>query len=379
MLRQIIIKDLTLREGLQIPGVRVSFSDKIKILRLLDKIHIPEIEIGIPEGIQMNASIADYIYRNRLSLKTSALVPAYIPNWKTQIDRAVKYHFHKIDITIPVSNILLSDYSLYKIKKREILARLREPIEYAKSCKLEVGIGLIDASRTEINFLSYLCRKLDSLKISRVIIYDTVGVALPSLIHDLISRLRRASSTPLFVHCHNDYGLAVANSLSAIMAGAKGVEVSINGLGGRSGNAALEEVVLVLEKLYKIKTGVKLSLIQQISDLVEKTTGIRSSLLKPIIGKFSFTHSPVMHIRCVAAGNRDSFEPFKPEIIGNQRRYAFSLSIDYKKALEPFLEKLGIQLSEKESDKILKTLKQKKFSSGLTEKEIINIIKRLTR
>lgn len=377
MSKRIIIKDSTLREGLQVPGVKVALSDKIKILRLLDKARIPEVEIGIPEGIRASSGVADYAYKNRLSLKTSALVPAYIANWKQQVDNALKHHFHKIDITMPVSDILLGDYSLYRIKKGELLIRLKECIRYAKSRKIEVGAGLIDATRADVKFLSYLCRKISGLKVKRIIIYDTAGVSLPQQMHKLISCLRESSSVPLFVHCHNDYGMAVANTVAAVIAGAEGAEVAVNGIGGRSGNAALEEVVLALEKLCRIKTGVKLSLMQLISDSVEKITRIKRSPIKPITGKFSFTHTPVMHIRCVAGGRPAAFEPFFPELVGNKRKYAFSLPLDYNKAIEPFIKKLGVRLCDDKKKQILRAIKQKSFSCGLTEKEIVNIIKKL--
>ncbi len=375
---KIIIRDSTLREGLQIPGVRISFEDKIRLVHLMDKIGIPEIEIGIPEGIDASIDIAEYIYKNKFSLKTTALVPCYTAGWRQQLDSAARHHFYHVDIITPTSNFLLRDYELYKIKKLQISSKIKECIVYAKNLGLDVGVGFIDATRSDIDFLLRLTKEASNAGSSRLIIYDTVGISLPHLIVNLVSQIRKTTDMAIFMHCHNDYGLATANSLAGFGAGANGIDVSVNGLGGRSGNAALEEVVLALENLYGVNTGINLSLIKKLSILTERITGIKCFPLKPIVGDYSFVHIPLMHIRCVARGHTDTFEPFDPQQVGNERRYAFSLPLDYKRAIEPFLEKLDIHPSEKKISRILRILKQKKFSCGLTKNQITNIIKKLT-
>lgn len=376
---KVIIRDSTLREGLQIPGVSISFKDKIRLIRLMDKMCIPEVEIGIPEGLDASINIAEYIYKNKFSLKTTALVPCYTQGWRQQLDNAARHHFYHVDIITPTSGFLLRDYELYKIKKSQISNHITECIVYAKNLGLDAGVGFIDATRTDTNLLLRLSKEASKAGASRVIVYDTVGISLPHFTFNLISQIRKATDMAIFMHCHNDYGLATANSLAGFSAGAKGIDVSINGLGGRSGNAALEEVVLALENLYRVNTGINLLSIKKLSSLTERITGIKCFPLKPIVGDYSFVHIPLMHIRCMAKGNTDTFEPFDPGQVGNERRYAFFLPLDYKKAIEPFLEKLGIQPSEGKINKILKTLKQKRFAYGLTEKQIINIIRKLVR
>lgn len=374
---KIIIRDSTLREGLQIPGVSISFKDKIRLIHLMDKMCIPEIEIGIPEGIDASINIAEYIYKNKFSLKTTALVPSYTAGWRQQLDSAARHHFYHVDIITPTSDFLLKDYELYKTRKSRIWPHIKKCIVYAKNLDLDVGVGFIDATRSDTDFLLRLTKEVSKSGASRAIIYDTVGVSLPHLIFNLISQIRKATDMAIFMHCHNDYGLATANSLAGFRAGASGIDVSVNGLGGRSGNAALEEVVLALENLNRVNTGINLSLIKKLSTLTERITGIKCFPLKPIVGDYSFVHIPLMHIRCVAKGDTDTFEPFDPRQVGNERRYVFSLPLDYKRAIEPFLEKLDIHPSEKKISRILKTLKQKKFSCGLTENEIMNIIRKL--
>lgn len=375
---KIIIRDSTLREGLQIPGVSISFKDKIRLIQLMDKMCIPEVEIGIPEGLDASINIADYIYKNRLSLKTTALVPCYTTGWRQQLDNAAKHHFNHVDIIAPISDFLLRDYGLYKIKKSRILPKIKECIIYAKNLGLDAGVGFIDATRSDADFLFSLSKEASKAGASRLIIYDTVGISLPHLTFNLVSQIRKVTNVAIFTHCHNDYGLAAANSLAGFSAGACGIDVAVNGLGGRSGNAALEEVVLALENLYKVNTGINLSLIKKLSILTERITGIKCFPLKPVVGNYSFVHIPLMHIRCVAKGKTDAFEPFNPGLVGNERRYAFSLPLDYKRALKPFLEKLNIHPSQRKINKILKTLKQKKLSYGLTENQIVSIIKKLT-
>lgn len=371
---KIIIRDSTLREGIQVPGVSISLDDRIKFVRALEAMGVPEIEIGLPEGIDASADLARYVYENDFSLKTTALVPAYIPNWKKQIERAVASYFSKVYITVPTSEILLRDYSFYTMRKDEIIPRLRECITYTKKYDLALGIGLIDASRTQVDFLSQICKEVEMQGVGEGIIYDTTGVCTPNVLFQMISSLLRESSLSLIAHCHNDYGMATANSIAAVQAGASGVEVSVNGLGGRSGNASLEEVVLALRNLLGRDTGIDISQMKELSLLVEKISGLACFPLKPIVGKFSFVHTPVMHIRCIANGQSNSFEPFDPGEIGRDRRYAFSLPVDYTKAIEPFFKKAGLSPSPKDKEAVLSAVKEKSSQNGLTECEITQII-----
>ncbi len=258
------------------------------------------------------------------------------------------------------------------MRVEEISTRLEAVIAYAGKTSLELGAGFIDATRTPLDRLLAIVKPLRNLGISRLVIYDSVGIMIPSRMKPFVSVIREISGIPVLVHCHNDYGMATANSLAAIEGGAAAVDVAANGVGGRAGNAALEEVALALENLYGLPTGIHTKLFRRLAEMTERMTGLKNSPVKPIVGDFCFAHLPVMHIRCIAGGNPPAFEPYPPEQVGTVRMFDFSLPVDYTTALEPFVKKSGFTLSHEESSRVLVALKER---SPCTEEEVIGLIR----
>lgn len=373
----VVIRDSTLREGMELPNVGLSLKEKIKIVQLLEAMNVPEIEIGMPYGIKDCLSLAKSIKSKRLKIRTSALILSYRPTWKEEVKIAAESDIDRIEILFPTSDILLNLKNYYRMQKEDVCTLLRETIIYAKRYLPEVGVGFVDATRTDLDFLIQLAREAQETGADRVIIYDTIGIATPPKMGEIVSGVRQNNSIQIIVHCHNDFGLATANSLASIEAGANGVDVVVNGLGDRGGNAPFEEVVLALEILYGVKTGIKLEEITELSKLVEERTGIRKAPVKPIVGEFTFLHSPVMHIRNAASGNYRGFEPFRPELIGSERRYAFTLPVDYAEALTPFYKKLGLNPRDDQEVSIINALRRESKDRGLSEKQVLAIIKRI--
>jgi len=375
-MKPILIRDSTLREGMELPGVELSLNDKLKVARILDDMNVQEIEIGMPYGIRSCLPLAKAVKANGLKIKTSALVLSYRQNWQEDINIAAESSIDRIEILLPTSDILLGLKDYYKIKKEAIPELIHETVGYAKKRLKKVGLGFVDATRTKPDFIVSLMKEARASEADRVIIYDTVGIATPPLMTKLVSRIKKNSPVPIVVHCHNDFGLATANSVAGIAAGADAVDVVANGLGDRGGNAAFEEVVLALEILYGIKTGIKLERISEFSKIVEEKSGIRKCRVKPVVGEFTFLHSPVMHIRNAASGNRKGFEPFGPELIGAERKFAFTLPVDYSDALKPFCKKLGVDLKNSHKLSILNVLRKESKDSGLTEKQVLDLIRK---
>lgn len=376
-MKLVVIRDSTLREGLELPGVALTLREKMEIVRLLENMNVPEVEIGMPYGIKDCLPLAKEIKTERLKIKTSALILSYRSTWREEIRIAAKSGIDRIEVLFPASDILLRLKDYYKIQKKDMPELLRKVVLYAKGYLSEVGVGFVDATRTGPDFLIKLAQEAQGAGAGRVILYDSIGVATPFMIKKIVSGIRQNCSLQIIIHCHDDFGLATANSLTGIRAGADGADVVVNGLGDRGGNAAFEEVVLALEVLYGVKTGIKLEKITELSKLVEKKTGINKSKVKPIVGDFTFLHSPVMHIRNAASGNYSGFEPFKPELIGAERKYAFTLPVDYQEALEPFYRKVGVNPKKDQKISIINTLREKSKDSGLTEKQVIAIIKKI--
>jgi len=378
-MKSVVIRDSTLREGMELPGVELSLKEKLKIAGILDGMNVPEIEIGMPYGIRSCLPLAKSIKSNGLKIKTSALIVSYRSNWKEEVNIAAESSIDRIEILIPTSDILLNLKDYYKIKKEAIPELLYETVGYAKKHLIEVGLGFVDATRTNLEFLVRLMKEAQTSGADRVIVYDTVGIATPPIMKKIVSRIKQKSSIPILVHCHNDFGLATANSLAGIEAGADAVDVVANGMGDRGGNAAFEEVVLALEILYGVRTGIKLEKITEFSRVVEEKCGIRKCRVKPVVGEFTFLHSPVMHIRNAASGNRKAFEPFEPELIGAKRKFAFTLPVDYSDALEPFCKKLGLNLKNGQKVSILNALHKESKDSGLSEKQVLDLIRKTVK
>ncbi len=375
-MKSVLIRDSTLREGMELPGVELTLRDKLKIAGVLDDMNVPEIEIGMPYGIKSCLPLAKAVKTNGMKIKTSALIVSYRSNWKREIDLAAESDIDRVDILVPASDILLNLREYYKIKKDALPELIEETVGYAKKRLKRVGLGFVDATRTNPNFLVRLMKAAEGAGGERAIVYDTVGIATPHLMKKIVSGIRQKCSIRILVHCHNDFGLATANSLAGIEAGADAVDVVANGLGDRGGNAPLEEVVLALEMLYGVKTGIRLGKITELSHLVEEKSGIRKCRVKPAVGEFTFLHSPVQHIRNAASGNRKAFEPFEPDLIGAERKYAFTLPVDYSDALEPFLKKAGFAPDRNQKKSILKALQRESKEGGLSEKQIMNLIRK---
>ncbi len=370
-----VIRDSTLREGMELPNMDIPLGEKVKIVQLLEAMNVPEIEIGMPYGLKSCLPLARAIKSKKFRIRTSALILSYSSTWRQEVRIAAKSNIDRIEILFPTSDILLGLKNYYRMRKNDLPALLREAITYAKRHFPEVGVGFVDATRTDLDFLVFLAQEARDKGSDRVIIYDTIGIATTPEMAEIVAAVRQNNTVQIIVHCHNDFGLATANTLAGIEAGADGADVVVNGLGDRGGNAPFEEVVLALEVLYGIKTGIKLGKITGLSRFVEETTGMRKALVKPIVGEFTFLHSPVMHIRNAASGNYSGFEPFRPQLIGSERKYAFTLPVDYREALKPFYKKLGINPRNNQEVSIINALRRESKNRGLSEKQTLAIIK----
>jgi isopropylmalate/homocitrate/citramalate synthase len=374
-----LIRDSTLREGLELPGVELSLAQKLRVALLLEKMRVPEVEIGMPYGIRDCLPLAAAIKSRALRIRTSALILAYRANFREEIDLAAASSLDRVELLVPTSDTLLNLKGYYKVEKDGLPALLRNAMAHAKKRRVTAGLGFVDATRTDLDLLVRLMRVGRKAGADRVILYDTTGVATPELMAAMVSGAKRNCPLPIIVHCHNDFGLATANTLAGLAAGAAGADVVTNGLGDRGGNAALEEVVLALETLHGVRTGLRLEEVTALSRLVERLSGIDKCRVKAVVGEFTFLHSPVMHIRNAASGNRRGFEPFAPETIGATRKFAFTLPVDYTDALEPFCGKLGLAPGKRETAAILAALRKASRERGLSEPEILALIRTTVR
>ena len=304
--RKVTLKDSTLREGLDTPDVEFTVEQKLKIAKLLDKANVPEVEIVAPSHVLRDLEFVKRLKGEGLKIRTSGLIYAYKRGCEQEIEKASKC-LDRLDILMPVSERRMPSHRDEKIQC------LVNVLGHALPSRVDVGVGFPHATQTEVAFLLDIGKESVGSGAKRVTLYDTNGSSDPFEIYNLIKGLREGLSVPLCFHGHNDLGLATANSLSAVHAGANALDVTINGLGDRAGNACFEQVALALH-LKGVETGVILRDLALLSRTVEEASGIPVSKLAPIFGEYVFCHKSPSHLEVPQL-----FEAFDPGLLGSVR------------------------------------------------------------
>jgi len=297
---KLIIFDTTLRDGEQAPGFSMNIDEKLRMARQLEKLNVDILEAGFPI-----ASEGDFEAVRRVSAEVRTPVIAGLARCvKKDIDRCARAlegaNKARIHVFLATSDIHLK----YKFNKtrEEALAAAAEGVRYARTLCDDVEFSAEDAGRTDIDFLAKVTEAVISEGASTVNLPDTVGYCTPEeyglLIKTLRSKVKNIDKAVLSTHCHNDLGLAVANSLSGIQNGIRQVECTINGIGERAGNAALEEIVMALQvrkQFYGVHTGINVRELYDSSRLLTEVTGMPVQANKAIVGDNAFAHEAGIH------------------------------------------------------------------------------------
>ncbi|HEV2519546.1 MAG TPA: homoaconitate hydratase [Thermoplasmata archaeon] len=306
--------DETLRDGEQTPGVHFSPDEKLRIAEKLSELGVSVLNAGIPvvspEEAEAVRRVAGAGLRAHV-LAAARTVPADI---EAVINSGVRY----IAIFVASSQVHLR-YKL-KMTEDEVLAASVRSVRRAKEAGLHVAFVTEDTVRSPFDFVERLYKAVQAEGADRLVISDTVGIMTPLTFRWFLHEFqRRVRPTDWSVHCHNDFGLAVANTLTALEVGVTSPHVCVNGLGERAGNASLEEVAVGLESLYGLKTGLKTDRLFELSRLVEELSGIPVAPNKAIVGYNSFSHEAGIHTHGILAHTL-TYEPLQPEIVGRKRR-----------------------------------------------------------
>src|SRR6476620_3534061 len=310
--RKIRIFDTTLRDGEQTPGVDISPDQKIAIAIKLDELGVDAIEAGFPVVSPGEVKAIKKICKQGLKADICGLARTV----KNDIDVAIDCDLKYIHTFIATSDIHLQ-YKL-KMTRDQVMDKAIFAVEYAKRHGLKVEFSAEDATRSDRQFLNQIFKSVAEAGADRIDIPDTVGYATPKYISELVKDVIKFTNLPVSVHCHDDFGLAVANSIAGFEAGASCAHVTINGLGERAGNASLEEVVMSLQCLYNYQHNINSTILYDVSRFVSNTMGIIVQPNKAIIGENAFGHESGIHTHGIL-NNPLTYEPISPELVGRKR------------------------------------------------------------
>lgn len=370
---KVYIVDTTLRDGEQTAGVVFSNEEKIQIARYLDQIGIDQIEVGIPVmGGDEKKCIKEIV---QMGLKSSIMAwnRAVISDLKESLDCGVD----AVAISISTSDI----HIVHKLQttREDVLRRMADAVKFAKDHNLYVSVNAEDASRSNIEYLTEFALIAKHAGADRLRFCDTVGTLDPLTTFRYIKTLRDAVGLDIEMHTHNDFGMATANSLAGVYAGANHVGVTVNGLGERAGNSCLQEVIMGLKYLMKINVDYNTPLFREVAQYVAEASGRALPVSKPIVGSNIFAHESGIHGDGVLK-NPLTYEVFKPEEVGLERQIIIGKHSGSASIRSKFREYL-ISLSDQEAADILALVRQMSIDKkrSLFDKELMYIYEEYKR
>jgi isopropylmalate/homocitrate/citramalate synthase len=356
--RRVSILDSTLREGEQHPGVSFTVKQRIQIAWMLDYFGVDQIEIS-------PVISKDHEQATKMIIKAGlkADILAHCRAIKQDIDVALACDAEWVATYMSVSDVQLR--SKLKIGREEAFSRAMQVVDYIRAHGLKARFTLEDASRAEPEFLKSIAKAISNAGIERISIPDTVGIMLPRGMYNLVSMVKDSIDprTKIDVHCHNDLGLALANALAGVDAGADQIHVTIDGIGERNGIPALAEVAVILTMLYKCRNDLRLDMLKDLSRLIEQYTGIKTPESKPIVGDSAFKHKAGTHLAAVLRDPR-AYEIIDPRSVGNRRRIVFG-ELAGKNGAAFLLSILGLDTDFSRAERLAKGLKELRLGDVL--------------
>ncbi len=365
------ILDTTLREGEQTPYVNFTLEEKITIAKLLDAVGVEMIEAGDPS---VSPNVAKALQRIA-ALGLKAEVVAHSIASRAGIDRAKACGADRVAIFYATSKIHL-DAKLHKTEE-QALDIIREHVAYARNLGLKVRYTPEDATRTEFGFLLRVCNAALEAGADRISFADTLGIMQPHTMTEKVSALRKGlRPCRIDLHCHDDYGLALANSMAGIRAGADCVHTTVNGMGERTGIPDLAETIVAFHNLEGVQQ-YNLAPLMELSAYLERVSGFFIAPNKPITGQNAFSHKSGVHTNGILKDPR-TYEPFDPAILGRERKIVID-KYTGKSAVAARLEEYGVEVSPAELEVIVSRIKNLGDSrKQLFDADILEIAEHVT-
>jgi 2-isopropylmalate synthase len=358
---KVLIFDTTLRDGEQAPGASMNLAEKLEVAHALRTLGVDIIEAGFPA-----ASPGDFDAVRAVARSIEGPVIGGLARCnKGDIDRcweAVRDAAKKRIHVFLATSAIHRDYKL-QMAKEEIIRRVKEGVRYARDYCDDVEFSPEDAARTELDFLAEVVECAINAGATTINIPDTVGYAMPATYAETLRYLKKhvrgIDQVVLSVHCHNDLGMAVANSLTGVMEGARQVECTINGIGERAGNAAMEEVVMALktrQDFFKLETNIDTKRLYPTSRLVSNITGMRVQRNKAIVGQNAFAHEAGIHTHGMLM-HRETYEIMKPEEVGYTQSDLILGKHSGRHAVRHRIKELGYHLDDAQLDRVFTDFK----------------------
>lgn len=396
---RVFIWEETLREGVQAPGVFLTYVEKVKLAKMMDEVGVNVINVGFPAFSEEEKNTVKKIANE--GYQKATIVASARAN-KNDVDVCLDCGIREIPVYTPFNDLNLQ--RRLKMTKDDVLKKVAESIEYAKKHGATVDFVLEDGSRTPLQEILQVFEVAVNAGASKLVIADSVGFLRPLSMRYLISHIRDGLSqilkkeVPLSVHCHNDFGLATANSLAAAEEGVAYLHTCIAGYGKRAGCAPLEEVCTALELLYNVDTGIDLDKLYRLSQLAEKAFALPIQFHKPLIGDNAFSYEEDENAKDILT-DPITIEPFPPEIIGRETLSYLGRQAG-KVLVSNRLEKAQIKATPPQIEEIVRRIKRthesldkgeaqmtfyqikklmKDLRKGMTEEEFWRIVEQVTR
>ncbi len=352
--RKVHIFDCTLREGEQAPGVIFRIKEKIELGKALSLAGVNTLDTGFPAVSEDEIQALRGMAKSGLTAKLGVTVRA-VPQ---EIDLAKKHGAETVFIVMSVSDIHIK----HKLgaTRGVVEQQLKNICSHSSRLGLETFVVAEDSARQDCRWVARLCDLAADVGADGAILCDTVGILTPDGIRKHVQGVLNAmeSSLALGIHCHNDFGMATANTITAVLSGVDIITCTVNGIGERAGNAALEEVVVTLEELLNIDTGIDLCALPSLANSVESMSGYFQAPDKPIVGRNVFTHESGMHVKGMIK-NSLCYQAVSPKLIGRNEHFVFGKHSG-RSLVRDKLTHLGISYSEKDITEICYRVKKEK-------------------
>jgi isopropylmalate/homocitrate/citramalate synthase len=378
------VRDSTIREGEETPGVYYTLEQKIKIVEKLEEIGVEHIDCGYIGQVQDQWDLANQIKELGINLKTYSHLSSNPTRWDEEIKRSLEAKLDYIGF-----GIVLTPWQLLlftgdnKVSQEVMIGLIPSVLKRIKRMGGQAILDCVDATRTDLTILKEAIEKGVKFGAKMVMLYDTVGACHVPAISYMIKQIKPiVKDVPLGIHVHDDFGLGTASTIAAIEQGATYMDLVVNKLGDRAGNSSFEEVIVALEMLYGINTGINMSKLYKLSKYIEKVSGVPLPYNKPVVGRNTFLHESELHVMSTLEKDKFwmCFTPFRPEVVGQEERIIFGPTTLHGDAIKAKCKQLGLKNYKEYLDQILERIHSKiKENNFITEKDLESVIKKIIK